>query len=164
MAKPSFIQRVAAAAKGFASGGAQGSRRMMFPAQRRGYEAANYDRLTMDWSAPLTTGDAEMRTRLRTIRGRARELERNDPYTIRYLTCLENNIYDHHGITLQSKAADIAGRDAQTKKPLIKDIFCGANLGPLFNRIIGVNPNPFASHQILNGDHSFNRIHGGISR
>lgn len=119
MAKPSIIQRVKAAFNGFAAG-APPSRRFAMPKSGlRGYDAASWDRLTLDWNAPLTTGDAEMRTRLRTIRGRARELERNEPYTIRYLTCLENNIYDHHGIAMQSKAADFAGRDAATKSPKV---------------------------------------------
>lgn len=118
MAGPSIIARVKAAAKGFVSAGQMTNAKALGvpPMSKRGYNAANYDRLTMDWSAPLTTGDAEMRTRIRTLRGRARELERNEPYTRRFLTCLENNIYDHHGIMLQSKAADIKGRDPVTKE------------------------------------------------
>lgn len=114
MAGRSILSRFKAAANAFAGRQRAPSGRV-FPSAKRGYDAAVYDRLTMDWSAPLTTGDAEMRTRLRTLRGRARELERNEPYTMRYLTSLENNIYDHHGITLQSKAADMVGRDPITK-------------------------------------------------
>ncbi len=85
----------------------------------RGYAAANYDRLTEDWLSPLTTGDAEMRTRLRTLRGRARELERNEPYTIRYLSALENNVYDHHGMMLKSRAGELS-KDPATGKPIFR--------------------------------------------
>lgn len=74
--------------------------------EKRSYAGANYDRLTEDFLAPLTTGDAEMRTRIRTLRQRARELERNEPYSRRFLGRLEDNIYDHHGITFRSLAGD----------------------------------------------------------
>lgn len=82
---------------------------------KRGYSGAQYDRLTEDWKSPLTTGDAEMRTRLRTLRGRARELERNDPITLRYLSRLQDNVYDHHGITFSSLAGEWR-RDPKMKK------------------------------------------------
>ena len=72
----------------------------------RSYAGAQYDRLTEDWMSPLTTGDAEMKTRIRTLRGRARELERNEPYSRRYLSRLEDNVYDHHGIAFSSLAGD----------------------------------------------------------
>lgn len=123
MPKRTLMQRMRAATSAFIERPQSNGQRLGIPhakAGKRGYDAAVYDRLTMDWSAPLSTGDAEIRTRIRTIRGRARELERNEPYTIRYLSSLENNIYDHHGITLQSKAADIAGRDPLTKSVIWK--------------------------------------------
>ena len=72
----------------------------------RNYTGAQYDRLTEDFLSPLTTGDAEMRTRIRTLRGRARELERNEPYSRRFLSRLEDNVYDHHGMTFSSTAGE----------------------------------------------------------
>jgi len=75
-----------------------------FKTDVRSYQGAIYDRLTEDWASPLTTGDAEMKTRIRTLRGRARELERNEPYSRRYLSRLEDNVYDHHGIAFSSLA------------------------------------------------------------
>lgn len=112
---PSLGQRIKAAVGGFVTGRSPQPRKIGFPApvsmrairdaqQKRGYAGAKYDRLTEDWASPLTTGDAEMRTRLRTLRGRARELERNEPYSRRFLSRLEDNIYDHHGITFNSLA------------------------------------------------------------
>lgn len=72
----------------------------------RSYAGANFDRLTEDFLAPLTTGDAEARTRIRILRQRARELERNEPYSRRYLSRMEDNVYDHHGMTFASRAAE----------------------------------------------------------
>lgn len=110
---PTIGQRLKAAVNGFMGGGAArkpayprpvSMRAAMAAATKRSYAAAQFDRLTEDWQSPLTTGDAEMRTRLRTLRGRARELERNEPYSRRFLSRLEDNIYDHHGITFNSLA------------------------------------------------------------
>ena len=115
---PSFIDRIRNAAKGFAAGGQKLPPRPMPNFNKRGFDAASWDRLTLDWASPLTTGDAEMRTRMRTLRGRARELERNEPYINRYLESLVNNVFDHHGITLQSKAGDLM-RD-KSGKPVFK--------------------------------------------
>ncbi len=104
--------------KGFTQGGARSPGRQMPNFQKRGFDAANWDRLTLDWNSPLTTGDAEMRTRLRVLRGRARELERNEPYINRYLESLCNNVFDHHGIAMQSQAGDLMrGADG---KPVFK--------------------------------------------
>lgn len=115
---PSFLDRIKGAAKGFAAGGQRSPMRPMPNFNKRGFDAANWDRLTLDWASPLTTGDAEMRTRMRVLRGRARELERNEPYINRYLESLVNNVFDHHGITLQSKAGDLMrGKDG---KPVFK--------------------------------------------
>ena len=115
---PSFIDRIRNGVKGFASGGPRAPQRPLPNFNKRGFDAANWDRLTLDWASPLTTGDAEMRTRMRTLRGRARELERNEPYINRYLESLVNNVFDHHGITLQSKAGDLM-RD-KSGKPVFK--------------------------------------------
>lgn len=107
-----FTQKVAAGLKAgisaFKSGRVAGTSGYRQPQNlgQRGYDGAQWDRLTEDFKAPLTTGDAEMRTRLRTLRGRARELARNDPYTKRFLSRLCDNIYDHHGILFTSMAGE----------------------------------------------------------
>jgi len=110
---PTFRQRLKSAIAAFTAKPAQSfprpiSMRAVRDAElkKRSYSGAQYDRLTQDWASPLTTGDAEMRTRLRTLRGRARELERNEPYTLRYLSRLEDNVYDHHGMTFSSLAGE----------------------------------------------------------
>ena len=144
---PTFIQRIKGAVKGFAGGGQRSSQRPLPNFNKRSYDAANWDRLTLDWSAPLTTGDAEMRTRLRVLRGRARELERNEPYINRYLESLVNNIFDHHGITMQSHAGDLM-RDKEGK-PVFK-------LDPAAIRIIEQAWKEWCKNPFVTNDMSLN--------
>jgi lambda family phage portal protein len=107
---PTFRERVSAALTAWKKGTA--GNQFIIPRNRpptqsqivRSYSGAQYDRLTEDWMAPLTTGDAEMKTRMRIIRGRARELERNEPYSRRFLSRLVDNVYDHHGMAFSSLA------------------------------------------------------------
>jgi lambda family phage portal protein len=121
---PSFKQRVSAAVAAWKTG--KPSIRMPKPIslaalhraemariQKRSYAGAQYDRLTEDFLAPLTTGDAEMRTRIRTLRQRARELERNEPYSRRFLSRMEDNVYDHHGMTFSSLAGQWARKNGR---------------------------------------------------
>lgn len=111
---PTFRERITASIAAFKNAGnpRRTSQRQPQPprfaksTQVRDYAGARYDRLTEDWMSPLTTGDAEMKTRIRTLRGRARELERNEPYTGRFLTRLVDNVYDHHGMTFASLAGE----------------------------------------------------------
>jgi lambda family phage portal protein len=108
---PTFRERITAGFAAFKKGNVTASGRAPMPPRHahtntREYAGARYDRLTEDWYSPLTTGDAEMKTRIRTLRGRARELERNEPYTGRFLTRLVDNVYDHHGMTFTSLAGE----------------------------------------------------------
>ncbi len=119
---PTFRQRLKSAIAAFTAKPAPvrypqpvSMRQMREAGMKRSYSGAQVDRLTLDWQSPLTTGDAEMRTRLRTLRGRARELERNEPYSKRYLTRLQDNTYDHHGITFSSLAGEWR-RDPKMKR------------------------------------------------
>lgn len=123
---PTFRQRITAALAAYKKGAAEN--RFVLPrnrpvgsigSQARSYAGAIYDRLTEDWTSPLTTGDAEMKTRIRTLRGRARELERNEPYTRRFLSRLEDNIYDHHGIQFSSLAGTWK-RGPSSKRPVFE--------------------------------------------
>jgi lambda family phage portal protein len=105
---PSIISRISAGWKAGTKAFQQGQHPTKGPriVGQRGYTGANWDRLTEDFLAPLTTGDAELKTRIRVIRGRARELERNEPYTRRFLSRLEDNVYDFHGIIFNSLAGE----------------------------------------------------------
>tara|TARA_R110002020_G_scaffold116523_2_gene267004 strand:+ start:3333 stop:4787 length:1455 start_codon:yes stop_codon:yes gene_type:complete len=74
--------------------------------QKRSFQGASVSRLTSDWLAPTTTADEEIRRDLVRLRGRCRELERNNDYVRRYLDGLENNVIGAHGIGLQMKVMD----------------------------------------------------------
>jgi len=77
--------------------------------QKRSYNGANVSRLTSDWLSPTTTADEEIRRDLKKLRGRCRELERNNDYVRRYLDGMENNVLGAHGIGLQMKVMDQPG-------------------------------------------------------
>ena len=51
---------------------------------KRNYAAAKINRLTNDWATVISSGDAEIKGDLKTLRARARELERNNDYARRY--------------------------------------------------------------------------------
>lgn len=58
----------------------------------RNYPAANYDRLTFDWTPATATGDAAIRFDIQSLRDRSRQLEKADPLMKRFLNCLEKNV------------------------------------------------------------------------
>lgn len=87
------------------------------PLRRRAtksFDAALQSRLTTDWLAPRTSADAELQGRLHVLRGRSRDLERNDPYGENFLRLAENNVIGHAGITLQMKVASSIEADPVT--------------------------------------------------
>lgn len=76
---------------------------------QRSFKGANVSRLTSDWLSPTTTGDEEIRGSLVRLRGRCRELERNNDYVRRYLDGMENNVLGAQGVGLQMKVMDQPG-------------------------------------------------------
>lgn len=77
------------------------------PESALGYAGAVSNRLTADWIlAPITSADREIRADAVTLRRRARELCRNDPYATRFLGLLEENVVGARGIRFQSRVAD----------------------------------------------------------
>ncbi|MEK9505150.1 phage portal protein [Gaopeijia maritima] len=68
------------------------------------HAGAQLGRLTMDWVlAPLTSADQEVRSDLRTLRRRSRELCRNNSYAARFLGLLGENVVGPQGIRLQAR-------------------------------------------------------------
>jgi lambda family phage portal protein len=76
---------------------------------KRSFAAANMTRLNADWLMPQTSADAEIASGLVNLRGRARELERNNEYVQRYLSLIDNNVLGNNGVGLQMKIADPTG-------------------------------------------------------
>jgi capsid protein len=50
------------------------------PRRRRSYAGAMISRLTNDWMSTQASADAEIRTSIRKLRDRSREMVRNNPY------------------------------------------------------------------------------------
>jgi lambda family phage portal protein len=67
----------------------------------RAFAMAQHNRLTRNWPAFPIAVNREMRTQLRTMRNRSRNLAQNDDYIVRYLHLRENNIPGPTGFTLQ---------------------------------------------------------------
>jgi lambda family phage portal protein len=58
----------------------------------RSYDAASKGRRTKDWKAPNTSATAEIHIALQTLRNRAREMERNNPYAESAIDKIATNI------------------------------------------------------------------------
>lgn len=69
---------------------------------RRDYAAAAHSRLTGDWKAPNNSADAELSGRIVTMRGRARQLERDSSYAKRARVIVVNNVIGS-GIGIQAQ-------------------------------------------------------------
>ncbi|HKV74578.1 MAG TPA: phage portal protein [Gemmatimonadales bacterium] len=80
------------------------------PKVRAGYAAASFTRLTGDWFASALSADQELKGSLRTLRGRSRELERDNPHWAGLIAQLKNEIVgwaeDGIGMDATNKAAD----------------------------------------------------------
>lgn len=90
------------------------------PLQKRNYSGATISRLTNDWLSPVTSADQEIRSSLSRLRGRCRELERNNDYVRRFLSGLESNVLGHAGIGLQMKITEDGGRSDELANDLIE--------------------------------------------
>lgn len=83
-----------------------GSERRARPARRgavHGYAGAAHSRLTQDWYAQLLSSDAHIKRALRTLRGRSRQLVRDNPHAVSFVNLLKSNIVGPDGVRLQSQ-------------------------------------------------------------
>ena len=87
------------------------------PRSRRAYQGALISRLTADWLATQTSADAEIRTSLRKLRDRSREMVRNNPYAKQAKRTTQINVVGT-GVKLQSQVMLLRGnrRDEKTNK------------------------------------------------
>ena len=76
----------------------------------RNYVAGAIDRLTNDWYSGSMTANEAIEGRFRTIRNRARDLERNNALVRRFLQMVASNVFGPHGIRMQSEATEPDGR------------------------------------------------------
>tara|TARA_Y100000034_G_scaffold71992_1_gene86853 strand:+ start:2053 stop:3546 length:1494 start_codon:yes stop_codon:yes gene_type:complete len=76
----------------------------------RSYAASIVDRLTKDWTTTNRTAGAELKTALKPLRARSRELSRNNDYARRFLKMVGSNVVGPTGIKLQVRAREPDGR------------------------------------------------------
>jgi len=81
-------------------------RKQQKAAKRRGFEGAAGSRLFNDFLASSRSADGELRYSLKTLRERARELNRNNDYAKRFVQLLLTNVIGPDGIGLQNRARD----------------------------------------------------------
>jgi lambda family phage portal protein len=89
--------------------------------QRSAFRGAEVSRLLADWIAWPMAPDIEMRGDLRLMRGRARELARNNAHIQRYSNLLKTNVLGVHGMKLQAQVRDAAGELDDPVNELIED-------------------------------------------
>jgi lambda family phage portal protein len=76
--------------------------------RRRTYMGARLSRLTADWFAGQTSADAEIKTSLRKLRDRSRQMVRDNPYARQAKRAVQMNVIGH-GIQLQSQVMKLRG-------------------------------------------------------
>ena len=74
------------------------------PQKRNAFAGAGFSRLNSDWvMAASRSADQELRYELRTLRNRARELDRNSPFGSRYSQLVAENVIGPDGIRFKAK-------------------------------------------------------------
>jgi len=84
------------------------------PISRRAYNGAIVSRLTSDWMSTQASADAEIRTNLRRLRDRSREMVRNNPYARQAKRTTQINVIGT-GVKLQSQVLQLRGTKRDTK-------------------------------------------------
>ena len=79
------------------------------PRRRRSYAGAIVSRLTSDWMSTQASADAEIRTSIKKLRDRSREMVRNNPYAKQAKRTTQVNVVGS-GIKLQSQVQQVRGR------------------------------------------------------
>lgn len=89
----------------------------------RAYAAAAANRLVAGWITSPLSADADLRTSLRALRARSRELEQNNDYARKFLRMVERNVVGPHGIRLQNKAKQPDGSYDKSANDKIEEGF-----------------------------------------
>ena len=91
------------------------------PQRRNSYRGGEVSRLLADWVSWPTAPDLEMRGDMRLLRGRARELSRNNAHIRQYLNLLKANVLGPKGLDLQPQIRDERGELVEEINDLIED-------------------------------------------
>lgn len=98
---------------------ALGLQRAAAPRRKRAFDAAIVNRLTADWTTTTNSANRELRMDLRALRGRSRELARNNDYAKRFLSMVSANIVGPTGVGFEAQAKTARGKaDKATNETL----------------------------------------------
>ena len=87
---------------------------------RKSYSAGSVSRLTSDWNISDKSADEAIHPNLTRMRGRSRDLARNNDYAKRYFNLLKTNVIGHQGIRLQVRAKNKKGKFDKKANRLIE--------------------------------------------
>ncbi len=87
---------------------------------RRHYTMAQVDRLTADFNPASFFGDQVVFNNLQIMRNRARDLERNNPYVVKFIAMARSNVIGSKGMRLQSLAAKAGNRQTARDRQMIE--------------------------------------------
>jgi lambda family phage portal protein len=93
------------------------------PMARRGFDAAKIDRLTAGWRATNTAIDDELRGQLDALRGRSRDLFKNNEYAAKFGRMVRNNVVGPEGFILQARVTDPSGTPDSGANKAIEQAF-----------------------------------------
>lgn len=87
------------------------------------YSGAAFNRMTAsDWRfAGLRSVNHEIRFSQKELRSRARDLARNDPYAVRFVSLCKENIIGPHGVQLQAQVRGLGGQPDRGINRTIED-------------------------------------------
>jgi lambda family phage portal protein len=91
-------------------------RAVMRGGAKRAFAMAQHNRLTANWSSFPVAPNREMRTQLRTMRSRSRNLGQNDDYIKRYLSLRENNIPGPTGFTFMVSLEPLSDKPSEEQQ------------------------------------------------
>lgn len=120
------------------------------------FRAARITNLTLDWATAPLSADQEIRSSLRQLRARSRELCNNNDYAERFMGELEKNVIGPNGMTLQSKLPDAEAVNREIEASFARyakfgvPTVCGkmslVDFGKLWIRTLGADGEVFVRH------------------
>jgi lambda family phage portal protein len=93
------------------------------PKRARNYSGAQFNRLTTDWIAMYTSADTEVRSSVRALRSRSRQLGRDNDYVKGVFRDLVTNVIGQ-GVRLQSQIEKARGGLDDKLNKQVQTIFC----------------------------------------
>lgn len=90
---------------------------------QRSYAAAQASRLAFSWATTSTHVNRDLQNDLAALRGRSRDLSRNNDYARRFLSMVKTNVVGHSGFSLQVQALKPDGTIDQRDSDLLEESF-----------------------------------------